>query len=106
MAKWFGKVGYAVTEEIEPGDWQEQITEREYFGDVISNRWKRQQTSDQNNDNINLSNVISIVADPFANQHCSNIAYVEYMGTKWKVTDIEPQFPRLLLTIGGVYNGQ
>ena len=105
MAKWFGKVGYAVTENTEPGIWEPKITEREYYGDVISNRWKRQ-NSGEINDNINLSKTISILSDPFAIQNCSNIAYVEYLGTKWKVTDVEPQFPRLLLTVGGVYNGQ
>lgn len=105
MAKWYGKVGYAVTENTEPGIWEPKITEREYYGDVISDRWKRQ-NSGENNDNINLSKTISILSDPFAIQNCSNIAYVEYLGTKWKVTDVEPQFPRLLLTVGGVYNGQ
>lgn len=105
MAKWYGKVGYAVTENTEPGIWEPKITEREYYGDVISNRWKRQ-NSGEINDNINLSKTISILSDPFAIQNCSNIAYVEYLGTKWKVTDVEPQFPRLLLTVGGVYNGQ
>ena len=102
MAKWFGKVGYAVTEETEPGIWEETITEREYYGDVISNRFKRQNSGDVNDD-INTSQIISIVADPFAYQHCSEIIYVEYMGGKWKVSDVEPMFPRLQLTIGGVY---
>ena len=104
MAKWFGKVGYSVTEETEPGIWEETITEREYYGDVISNRFKRQNSGDVNDD-INISQIISIVADPFAYQHCSKIIYVEYMGSKWKVSDVEPIFPRLQLTIGGVYNG-
>ena len=102
MAKWFGKVGYAVTEETEPGIWEETITDREYYGDVISNRFKRQNSGDVNDD-INISQIISIVADPFAYQHCSKIIYVEYMGSKWKVSDVEPMFPRLQLTIGGVY---
>lgn len=102
MAKWFGKVGYAVTEETEPGIWEETITDREYYGDVISNRFKRQNSSDVNDD-INISQIISIVADPFAYQHCSEIIYVEYMGSKWRVSDVEPMFPRLQLTIGGVY---
>ena len=106
MAKWYGKVGYAVNVETEPGIWEEQITEIPYYGDTKSDRFKRQQSSNQVNDNIVISNVISIVADPFAYQNCSNIAYAEYLGTKWKVTDIDPQFPRLLLTLGGVYNGQ
>ena len=102
MAKWFGKVGYAVTEETEPGIWEETITDREYYGDVISNRFKRQNSGDVNDD-INISQIISIVADPFAYQHCSKIIYVEYMGSKWKVSYVEPMFPRLQLTIGGVY---
>ena len=106
MAKWYGKVGYAVNAETEPGIWEEQITEIPYYGDVKSDHFKRQQSSNQVNDNIIISNVISIVADPFAYQNCSNIAYAEYLGTKWKVTDIDPQFPRLLLTLGGVYNGE
>ena len=102
MAKWFGKIGYVVTEETEPGVWEETVTEREYFGDMTSDRRKRQ-NSGEVNDNINLSNVISIVADPFAYQNCSNMAYVEIMGSKWKISDVEVQRPRLILTVGGVY---
>ena len=106
MGKWFGKIGYSISEETEPGVWEPTIVEREYYGDVTSNRINRQ-NSGEVNDNINLSNVISIVADPFAYQNCSNMIYVEIMGAKWKVTDIDPtQRPRLILTIGGVYNGE
>ena len=102
MAKWFGKIGYVVTEETEPGVWEETVTEREYFGDMTSDRRKRQ-NSGEVNDDINLSNVISIVADPFAYQNCSNMTYVEIMGSKWKISDVEVQRPRLILTVGGVY---
>lgn len=105
MAKWYGKIGYLVTVEVEPGRWEGQITERSYYGDVTSNRWKHQ-NSGEVIDSINLSNIISIVADPYANENCSKMLYVEYMGTKWKISDIEVQFPRLILTVGGVYNGQ
>lgn len=104
MSKWYGKVGYAITEEIEPGVWVDHIVERNYYGDVTSNYWKRE-SSDKVNDNINISNVISIVADPFAYNKCSNMVYVEYMDTKWKVTNIDVQRPRLILTVGGVWNG-
>lgn len=105
MSKWFGKIGYAFTGETEPGLWEDTIIEREYYGDMTSDRWKRQ-SSGEVNDNISLANVISIIADPFAYQHCSNIAYVEIMGAKWKVSDIDAsQRPRLVLTIGGVWNG-
>ena len=104
MGKWFGKIGYAVTAETEPGLWEDTIVEHEYYGDMISDRRKRQ-TSGEVNDNINLANVISIIADPFAYENCSRMVYAEIMGAKWKITDIEVQYPRLILTIGGVYNG-
>lgn len=103
MSKWFGKIGYAVTGEIEPGLWEDTIVEREYYGDMTSDRRKRQ-TSGEVNDNLNLANVISIIADPFALSNCSNMAYAEIMGTKWKISEVEVQYPRLILTIGGVWN--
>ena len=103
MAKWYGVIGYVETVETEPGLWEEQITERSYYGDLVSNRWKRQ-SSGGINDDINIANDISIVADPYANEHCSSMAYVEFMGAKWKISNVEVQYPRLILTIGGVYN--
>lgn len=104
MAKFYGKIGYAETVETAPGVWQEQITERDYFGDLNRNI-RTAQSSNQLNDNINISNEISILADPFANQNFHLMRYVEYMGTKWKITNVEVQYPRLILTVGGVYNG-
>ena len=104
MGKWFGKIGYAVTAETEPGVWEEQIVERDYYGDMTSDRRKRQ-NSQGVNDDLSLSNVISIIADPFAYENCSYMAYAEIMGAKWKISDVEVQDPRLILTIGGVYNG-
>lgn len=105
MGKWCGKIGYAISQETEPGIWESAVVEREYFGDISSDR-RRRQNSGEVNDSVNLSNVISIVADPFAYQNCSNMVYAEIMGTKWKITEIEPQYPRLILTIGGAYNGK
>lgn len=104
MSKWYGKVGFSEPVEFATGSYEPQITERPYYGDVISNRWKRQ-NSGRVNDDINLSNQISIVADLYAMNKYATIAYVEYMGTNWKVTDIDVQFPRLILTVGGVWNG-
>lgn len=104
MAKWFGKIGYSITSETESGIWEPTIVEKEYYGDLTTDRRKRQ-NSGEVNDNINLANVISIIADPFAIQNCSYMAYVEVMGTRWKILDIEVQYPRLILTVGGVYNG-
>lgn len=103
MAKWFGVVGYAETVETEPGVWEEQITEREYFGDLIRNI-RRLQSTDQLNDDVTIANEISIVADPFANQNFHSMRYVEFMGVKHKVSSVDVQYPRLNLSIGGIYN--
>ena len=105
MAKFYGKVGYAETVNTSPGVWVDQITERTYFGDVLSGstRWVN---ADGLNDDLKITTRISIMADAFANEHFSKIKYCEWMGTKWKVTEITPQRPRLLLTLGGEYNGE
>lgn len=104
MAKFYGTIGYAETVETEPGIWEEQITERSYYGDLIRNTRKLQTSEGVNND-VNLSNEISIVADPFAYQNFHSMRYVEYMGAKWKIINVEVQHPRLILSVGGVYNG-
>lgn len=104
MAKFYGKIGYGETKEIKPGVWDEIITERLYFGDV-NKLSRRLRTDDKVIDNINISNEISILADPFAYENFSTIKYVEYMGAKWKVTNVEVKFPRLTLVTGGIYNG-
>ena len=105
MANFCGVVGFAITEETRPGVWTNVITEREYYGDVLSNA-RRLQTIDQLNDDINVSNRIRIVADAFANENFHSMRFIEYMGTVWKVSNVEVQRPRLILTLGGVYNGQ
>ena len=102
MAKWYGKVGYIINEEKEPGVWVEKPTELPYYGDTMSDmaKWS---SSGQVNDNLTIASKVSIVADPFAVQHFSSIKYVEIMGTMWSVSLVEPQFPRLILTVGGLY---
>ena len=106
MAKYCGVVGFAVTKETSPGIWMDQITERTYSGDLVRNSSKWVTSSDSTNDNLNINNQISIIADPFAYQNFHTMKYVEFMGTKWKITSVEPQYPRLILSVGGVYNGQ
>lgn len=104
MAKWYGIIGYAETVETKPGVWEEQLTKRSYYGDVTRNT-RMLQNSGEVNDNINVANQISIVADPFAYQNFHAMRYIEFMGTNWKISNVEVQHPRLILTIGGVYNG-
>ena len=105
MTKFYGEIGYVETTETEPGVWVENIIKRNYYGDLIRNT--RSLVSSGNvNDNINISNEISILADPYANEHFHSMRYVEFMGTKWKITNVEVQYPRLILSLGGLYNGE
>lgn len=105
MAKFYGEIGYAETEETTPGVWQETITERQYFGDVLKNVIKNQ-SGENLNDDLNVENRLSIVADPYAYDHFYTMRYVKWMGALWKITSVDVQRPRLILTIGGVYNEQ
>lgn len=105
MAKFFGAIGYAVNTEVRPGVWKPVITERLYYGDVNRNIMQVQ-TADKLNDDINIANEISILADPFAYDNFHLMKYVRFMGAEWKVTKVEVKSPRLILTIGGVYNGE
>lgn len=103
MAKFYGTIGFVTTKETTPGVWEEEVTERIYRGDLVRNI-RRLQSSDKVNDDVNISNEISILADPFAYENFHAMRYVEFMGTKWKITNIDVQYPRLLLTIGGIYH--
>lgn len=104
MAKWCGVIGFAETVEKSPGVWSDEVVPRLYYGDLNRNN-RRLQSSDQLNDNINIANELSILADPYANQNFHAMRYAEFMGTKWKIESVEVQYPRLILSLGGVWNG-
>ena len=104
MARFHGNVGFVKFKEVTPGVDIEDPVEREYFGDVtrISKRWESAQ---QVNPNLTVNNQISIVADQYARDNLFAIRYVSWMGANWQVTTAEVSYPRINLTIGGVYNG-
>ena len=103
MAKFYGVIGYAIQEETAPGVWSDTVVERKYRGDVLQNQ-NRWQSSDKVNDDFVIDNKLSIISDPFAYENIQYIKYVQWMGVKWKVKKVEIMRPRLILTIGGVYN--
>jgi hypothetical protein len=106
MARFFGTVGYGDTVENpeSSGVWIDDITEVEYYGDVI--RDTRNLASGENlNSDIVVANSISIVADEYAIKHFFKIKYVRWAGTLWTVTNVEVRSPRLILSLGSVYNG-
>ena len=105
MAKFYGNIGYEKMVEKNPGVWKEEIVTYPYYGELVRNT-RRLQSSDQLNDDITVANEISIIADPFANKNFYSMRYVEFNGAKWKISNVEVRYPRLVLTLGGLYNGQ
>lgn len=104
MAKFYGSVGYGDKVESAPGVWKDVITEKQYSGDVFRNT-RQLREGESVNDDLSVNNSISIVADAYANEHFFAIRYIRWAGALWKVDDVEVQRPRLLLRLGGVYNG-
>jgi hypothetical protein len=104
VAKFYGNVGYGQSVESAPGVWKDNITEFPYFGDVVRNT-RRLVDGSKVNDDLTVGNSISIVADAYAIENFFAMRYIIWMGSRWEISEVEVQAPRLLLTLGGVYNG-
>ena len=103
MSKFYGLIGFSYTEETKPGVWEEVSVERNYYGELTRSS-RLTQPSQGINDDFNIANELSIISDAYANEHIFAIKYAKFMGAKWKINKVEVQFPRLILSIGGVYN--
>ena len=104
MARFSGDVGYVENLKTGPGKWEPVTTVRHYYGDV-TRTVRRLENGQSINDNVVINNEVSIIADPYAQEHFFAIRYVEWQGVKWKVSNVEVLYPRLVLTLGGMYNG-
>lgn len=104
MAKFHDVVGYATTVETAPGVWEDTIIEKTYSGELVRNNTRFQDVQ-AIHDDLTLGHSISVVADAYANEHIFAIRYVKWQGTLWKVLHVDVQRPRLLLRLGGPYNG-
>lgn len=106
MAKFYGEVGYGETVEDPPesGVWVDRITEKPYYGDTVRNT-RQLREGEKVNDDLSVNNSISIVADPFAYENILAMRYIRWMGALWVIAEVDVQSPRLLLRLGGVYNG-
>lgn len=106
--KYYGTVGYAVTKpsDDDPDIYANVIEEHTYYGDVMGYPSQRWQQSDKVNDDLGITNKLSILADPFAFANFQHIKFVTWMGQRWKVTNIEIEYPRMILTLGGEWNGE
>lgn len=104
MKKFYDLVGFVDQVETEPGVWEDKVTERFYYGDILRNA-RKYDTGAQVNGTLNINNQISIVADAYAYENFFKMRYIHWMDALWVVTNIEVQRPRLILTLGGVYHG-
>lgn len=105
MAKFHGVIGYGESVEKSPGVWVDMIVERECVGELNRN-FKNSQSAENLVGDIDIANEVSILADPHVCNHASSMKYITFWGTKWKIKSVEIRYPRLILTVGGVYNGQ
>lgn len=105
MNKFYGSVGFftSVEDSAHPGKYTETIRDQKYYGDVLQNI-KRITGGNKVIDDITINNRISILGDPYAYENFHAIRYVEWMGTKWKVDSVDVAYPRLILSLGSVYN--
>lgn len=106
MARFCGKIGFAVSAEnpVGSGRWSETVTERTYYGDVTRDSWINQ-GGDKVVQDVNISNSFSIIADAYMKANLGVMRYVKYGGMAWKIDRVEILYPRINLTVGGVYNG-
>lgn len=100
--KWYGIIAFSNQQEIEPGIIEDTPIEKNYMGDLIRN-YKQDRLDGQINYNITLSNQLSVVIDPFIMTNFQDILYVTYNGSKWRITNVEVKYPRLILSFGSLY---
>lgn len=108
--KYFGKIGFVEYVEEDPldapGVYVECITEREYYGDLTRMINNSQPASEKVTDDLKLNNQLSVLLDPYALDNFSNIRYVTFLNSKWEVSAVEVQYPRLIISFGGLYHEQ
>ena len=100
--KWYGNIGFKEEVEKSPRCWIPTVVPRQFYGDILRDAWREQQ-GDKINADLHISNKLSVVADQYLQNNFHKIAYVEFGGAKWTVSDVEVNYPRLTLTLGSLY---
>lgn len=104
MTRFSGPIGYSRSEEVTDGVWEDVITERNLFGDVLRSS-RRLDTGGDVNPDLRVNNSLSVVADAYALEHIYDIRYAVFQNVRWVVSEITVEHPRLILQLGGVYDG-
>ena len=104
MAKFRGVLGFVYDKETTPDVYTQEVVERTYRGDLMkfSRRWEK---TEYLNDSLTMNEEISIVADSYLLDNLYAIKYVKLKGVAWGIQSITPERPRIILSIGGIYNG-
>lgn len=107
MNRFYGPIGFVSSQESYEGSgiWEDIVVEKNYRGNIVKNIKKWDTDPSQLNKNLNISNTISIIADPYVSNHLQSIRYIKWLGSYWEIISVSVELPRLVLTIGGVYNG-
>ncbi len=107
MSRFYGAIGYSTTVETRPGIYEETYVEKNYKGDVTQYRPRWDNNGQVNND-LNINNEISIIADQFASSNFSTMRYVIWNGQAFNINSatIDTERHRIVLSIGGVFNGK
>lgn len=105
MAKCSGKIGFALTVETSPGVFEERIVEKPYKGNITQ---LNAHVEDENsiNSNFRINNNISVVANKYFLENLGHMRYVTYKGLPFKITSFQVIPPRLIFSLGSVYNEQ
>ena len=102
--KYSGNIGFAESYEKDTGIWNtSHILEMPYYGDVVKN-YRRVTENGKINDDVTIGNQFSIVGNKFAYESMGRMRYITFAGQKWKITNVELQYPRLIISVGGIYN--
>lgn len=103
--KFYGPLGFAEPVEGPVGVFIDEITEYNYYGDVIR-IVNHTQGAEKVNDDIKMNNQISVLVDPYALENFANLRYITFNNSKWEVSAVELAYPRLIISFGGLYHEQ
>lgn len=110
MSKFTGLVGFITQEESIPGVWSPIENSKKMRGDLISSsatngNGSRIADSGKVNDDVSLNHRVSLLGDYYTFNNYLNIKWIQIGGRKLEVSSIELQRPRVILTVGGLWNG-
>ena len=105
MPKCSGLIGYALVVETQPGVWSEIITDKPYYGDVVTDN-RKFNNQNQINDDMNINNNISVISNSFMLDNLAVMKYITFLKSKWKIVSVEIKPPRIIINIGGLYHEQ